>query len=399
MKQGGALFALVGMMLAVVLSGQAPAEDRDERAVADQIQREQETLQKLKDEIAEGKKQVGEAERKRESVLQGIQDLDARLMMSRQRRHRVNRQLKQKDEELEAITNQLDAVRGRIRERRASIVARVRVQYMLGRLGYLKPLLSAEDPSDFHRRFQYLSAISKREYELLDAYREDVASLEAIERKRGEARDQMLVLKKRTDRQLRDTRQIKRQKKSFLTKVTRQKAQRESVLAELERSAERVDSLLKELEARRRAAIVVPGPGVDGIRGLKGALIWPAEGPVVSFFGRQKHPTFETYIERKGIEIRTGEGSDIRAVMEGTVVYGDWLRGYGLVLILDHGNGFFSLYAHASKLLTEVGARVQAGQAIGETGDTGLIGDTTLYFELRDGSEPVDPLLWLARRP
>jgi septal ring factor EnvC (AmiA/AmiB activator) len=358
------------MMLAVVLSGQAPAEDRDERAVADQIQREQETLQKLKDEIAEGKKQVGEAERKRESVLQGIQDLDARLMMSRQRRHRVNRQLKQKDEELEAITNQLDAVRGRIRERRASIVARVRVQYMLGRLGYLKPLLSAEDPSDFHRRFQYLSAISKREYELLDAYREDVASLEAIERKRGEARDQMLVLKKRTDRQLRDTRQIKRQKKSFLTKVTRQKEQREGVLAELERSAERVDSLLKELEARRRAAIVVPGPGVDG-----------------------------TYIERKGIEIRTGEGSDIRAVMEGTVVYGDWLRGYGLVLILDHGNGFFSLYAHASKLLTEVGARVQAGQAIGETGDTGLIGDTTLYFELRDGSEPVDPLLWLARRP
>ena len=84
--------------------------------------------------------------------------------------------------------------------------------------------------------------------------------------------------------------------------------------------------------------------------------------------------------------------------MAGTVEYADWLRGYGLVLILDHTNGFFSLYAHASRLSCKVGEHVQAGQVIGETGDTGMTGESTLYFELREGAEPVDPLAWLARR-
>ncbi len=85
--------------------------------------------------------------------------------------------------------------------------------------------------------------------------------------------------------------------------------------------------------------------------------------------------------------------------MGGTVAYADWLKGYGLVIILDHANGFFSLYAHASKLLAKVGERVEAGQIIGETGDTGMTGENTLYFELREGAEPVDPLLWLAKQP
>ena len=103
-------------------------------------------------------------------------------------------------------------------------------------------------------------------------------------------------------------------------------------------------------------------------------------------------------MQRRGIEIKTVEGSAIHAVMPGSVVYADWLKGYGLVIILDHANGFFSLYAHASKILATVGAQVGAGQVIGETGDTGMTGENTLYFELREGAEPLDPLQWLARR-
>jgi len=118
----------------------------------------------------------------------------------------------------------------------------------------------------------------------------------------------------------------------------------------------------------------------------------------VSFFGRQKHPTFNTYVQRKGIEIRTDEGSAIRSVMSGAVVFADWLKGYGQVIIVDHANGFFSLYAHASKLLVKVGEQVATGHIIGETGDTGLTGDSTLYFELRQGANPVDPLTWLVKR-
>ncbi|HKW85731.1 MAG TPA: peptidoglycan DD-metalloendopeptidase family protein, partial [Nitrospiraceae bacterium] len=281
----------------------------------------------------------------------------------------------------------------------SSILARLRVQYMEGRLGYLKAILSADTAADFQRRVQYLSAVSKREYDVMEAYRSDMDRLEAIEQRRAKTRDEMLTFKQSTDKKLGEIQVLKRDKHQLLASLIHEKESYERTVAELERSAARVDSLLKEWEQRRRAAAALrPPSGGAGLHTFKGSLQWPADGEVVSFFGRQKHPTFETYIQRKGIEIRTYEGSAIRAVMAGTVVYADWLKGYGLVLILDHANGFFSLYAHASKLLARVGEQVRTGQVIGETGDTGLTGDSTLYFELREGADPVDPLIWLAKR-
>ncbi len=387
------------VIAALLLMPSASAGADPDPSITDKIEHERRTLEKLKGEIKETKKQAGEAEQQRRSLLQSIQELDDSVMLRREQRSAVNRELKRKDRELETITNQLDGLRTRIRDRRSSILTRLRVQYMHGRLGYLKALLAAESPADLHRRFQYLAAISEREYALLESYRTDVARLEDVERTRAQARDQMLVLKQRTDRKLTEIRHLKRQKRRLLARITREKESYDRAVQEKELSAAQVDALLKELEQRRKAAKLVPSPGGVGPRGLKGALPWPAMGRVVSFFGRQKHPTFETYIERKGIVIQTGEGTEIRAVMDGTVVYADWLKGYGLVLILDHRNGFFSLYAHASKLLTKVGTQVQAGGVIGETGDTGLTDDNILYFELRDGAAPVDPLLWLAKRP
>jgi septal ring factor EnvC (AmiA/AmiB activator) len=123
------------------------------------------------------------------------------------------------------------------------------------------------------------------------------------------------------------------------------------------------------------------------------------EGKVVSYFGRQKHPTFDTFVTKKGIEISAQEGSPIRAVSSGNVVYADWLKGYGLVVIVDHTNGFYSLYAHASKLLVAEGHSVKNGQVIGETGETGVTQEDTLYFELRKGTTPIDPLKWLVKQP
>jgi septal ring factor EnvC (AmiA/AmiB activator) len=128
-------------------------------------------------------------------------------------------------------------------------------------------------------------------------------------------------------------------------------------------------------------------------------LLWPVEGKVVSYFGRQKHPTFDTFVNKKGIEIQVKEGSPIHSVSAGKVVYADWLKGYGLVVIVDHTNGFYSLYAHASKLLVAEGNSVTNGQIIGETGETGVTEEDTLYFELRKGTTPIDPLKWLAKRP
>lgn len=367
--------------------------------ITEKIERERKTLEQLKKELEQGKKRVQETEKKRETVLESIQDLDHKMMASRQQRYQVERELSSKDQELEEITHRLDRLQARIRAGRSSIAARLRVQYMEGRFGYLKALLSADSPAELSRRYQYLSAISREEQNLLESYREDLEKLKEVEAQRTAARDRMLTLKRSTEEKLREIQGLKRQKRRFLARITRQKEAYEEAIAEREREAARVDALLRELEERRKAAAPRAPRPKTGFKGFKGRLPWPAMGEVVSFFGRQKHPNFDTYVQRKGIEIRTREGTAIRAVMDGTVAYADWLKGYGLVLIVDHHNGFFSLYAHASKILTNVGDGVQAGQVIGETGDTGMTGENTLYFELRDGAEPVDPMLWLAKRP
>jgi murein hydrolase activator len=398
----GLLLAMLALDSFLACPGAWAAKDKND-PISQKIERERRALERLKDEIEAKKKHAGEAEKKRESVLQAIEDLDHDLLARRRERVEINRRLKNKDRELERINTQLETVRERMAERRGSILARVRVQYMEGRFGYLKHLFSVQGYADLQRRVQYLSAVSKREYDLIEGHKTDVERLEQAEETRTRARDEMLSFKQETDRKVGEIHALKKHKNLLLANVTHEKESYERAVGELERSAARVDALLKELEQRKKVARSQPrGPAAKreatGPQPGRGVLPWPADGEIASYFGRQKHPQFETYIQRKGIEIRTEEGSAIRAVMPGTVAYADWLKGYGLVVILDHLNGFFSLYAHASKLLAKVGEEVRGGQIIGETGDTGMAGESMLYFELREGAEPVDPLAWLAKR-
>ena len=366
-------------------------------SINEKIDRERRTLEQLKDQIEEKRRQADEAGKKRESILQGIQTLDERHIRYRQSHQEISRKLRKKDQEIDAINAQIDRLKDGVHVRQEAILARLRVQYMEGRFGHWKPLLASDSYGDFQRRLRYLSAVSARDYGLIETFKTDLASMQDAERQREAARLGMLAYKRTTEKHLDEIKSVKKEKKLYLTRLTQEKESYERALQELERSAARIDSLLRELEQRRRAAAARP-PSGSLPKGVKGGLPWPAEGSILTFFGRQKHPTFNTYVQRKGIEIRTVEGSAIHAVMPGTVVYADWLKGYGLVIILDHANGFFSLYAHASKILTSVGAVVGSGQAIGETGDTGMTGENTLYFELREGTEAVDPLQWLARR-
>ncbi len=382
----------------LVMGGLASVADAANDPISEKIERERRKLETLKGKIEEKRKRAEEAEKKRESVLQGLQTLDERLVHHRQDHQDIGKRLRQKDREIEEITERLGSMRASIDARREAILARLRVQYMEGRFGHVKALLTANSYSDFQRRGQYLSAVSLKDYELLETFRADMERMEQAERQRAEARTGLVAFKLNVEKKLADIRVLQREKKVFLAKITHEKDAYNRAVEELERSASRVDGLLHDLETRRRAIAMPPPSSSSLAHGIRGTLPWPADGKVVSFFGRQKHPTFNTYVQRKGIEIRTTEGSLIHAVMAGSVVYADWLKGYGLVIILDHANGFFSLYAHASKILARAGEQVVEGQPIGETGDTGMIGENTLYFELREGAEPVDPLHWLAKR-
>ncbi len=125
---------------------------------------------------------------------------------------------------------------------------------------------------------------------------------------------------------------------------------------------------------------------------------WPGDGPITLSFGRQRHPVYDTYTLSKGIEIGAEPESPVLAVFAGRVAFADWFRGYGQVVILDHGNDFFTLYGHIAAVHVRVGQRVQAGEQVGTVGDTGSLTGPSLYFEIREGTDALNPLNWLQGR-
>jgi murein hydrolase activator len=385
------------VLLAVLLMLPKPACAVDN--LSEKIKKDQQTLEKLKREIEENKRRSGEAQRKEASVLQSIEEVDHQLKRRREEVARVTSKLKQKDHELDAASSALFRLRNRIEERQDSIRSRLRVMYKEGPAGDMKLLLESRDSQDLLTRYAMLRWIARREYHMLEGYRTDLNQMESTNTKIRQVRGELLSYKQETAEKLAEVRGERTKKDRLLTRVRSEKVLYEKVAGELEKSAQRLETLLREFEAKRKSVGALrPGSTGEGLGKLKGRLGWPSEGEVVSLFGRQKHPKFETYVQRKGIEIRAVEGSVIRSVFEGVVAFADWMRGYGLLAIVDHGEGYFTLYAHASKLLVNVGDAVRSNQPIGEIGDTGLTGQSTLYFEVRQKGEALDPLAWLAKR-
>ena len=374
------------------------AKPQKDQAIQQELEQERQRLKKLNDEINKTKQKARKAERKSESVLKKIEKLDKSLVKKQREYRRINKELKGKDQKLAELQTKLAQVQHHVSQHRDSISNRLRLLYMEGRGGYLKALFEANTFANFERRLAYLSTISKREYRLLEEYREQLATWEDLKLQQRHAREELLDYKKRTQHTIKEMKGVKKNKHVVLTSLSKEQELYERTVAGLKRSAKQVDSLLKELDQRFKLS-QSKTRSKKGKAHTKGSLLWPTEGKVVSFFGRQKHPTFDTYVNKKGIKIRTKRSSPIQTVSQGNVVYADWLKGYGLVVIVDHTNGFFSLYAHASKLLVKEGQTVEMGDVIGETGETGLTDNNILYFELRKGTKPIDPLRWLAKRP
>ncbi|MGH7428631.1 MAG: murein hydrolase activator EnvC family protein, partial [Candidatus Methylomirabilaceae bacterium] len=142
----------------------------------------------------------------------------------------------------------------------------------------------------------------------------------------------------------------------------------------------------------------VPAPSKErgSFAARKGVLPWPTSGSLTASFGRQVHPRYGTVTFNRGIEINAPERQQIVAVADGSVLFADWFKGYGRLIILDHGEGYYTVYAHAAEIRVKVGDRVTRGQQIGLVGDTGSASGSQLYFEVRHRGRPQDPVAWLA---
>ena len=314
-------------------------------------------------------------------------------------RNKIQARITERQRQLADLEKEIDGAERQIQNTRSATAAlqqQVRLRlvalYKGGNVGLLQFLFSATSPARVAEDYDYLGRIARRDRVLLVDYRRQLAVLQG-------QRDRLAVL--RRDHQaalaaLADERQTLDQasqlKAALLARLQRDRAALAARLKGLKERAGRLSSLLKKLESRQSREYT-ENSGVFPRQ--KGHLPWPVTGSVVTGFGTWRHPESGTLYDSQGIEIEAGEDTPIHAVWGGRVVFAKWFKGYGNLIIIDHGDSYYSLYAQAARLATKVGDRIDCGQVVGYSG---YHGKKAVYFEIRHGGTPVNPTNWLSRR-
>jgi septal ring factor EnvC (AmiA/AmiB activator) len=295
---------------------------------------------------------------------------------------------------LKRMRARLDATVGRVREletslaaARPALAAHARALYKLGETSYLRLLLSIDRPSDFFRGYRFVTTLARRDNARVAAFRSDLAALSRERAKLEEQTRESIALRDQLSSARRSLDAQRARKTELLTSLVERKELNAAYVEELAQAESRLQQLLAGLA---EGEVAVP------LGALRGALPWPVEGRVRAGFGRRKHPRFDTYTVHNGLEIEAPPDAPVRAVHEGRVVFADRFRGYGLMVVVDHGGKHHSLYAHLAEIAVAPGQEVAAGTVLGRADPAGASGPG-VYFEMRFQGRPEDPQAWLAR--
>jgi murein hydrolase activator len=288
--------------------------------------------------------------------------------------------------QVEAVEAQLNRAQVVLDARREALRRRLRARG--GRHGAtMRVLLSSADLNAMLRRRVYLQRVLRHDLSLLRARRGDALLLEQLEKDRA-AKAEALQLAESDLEQERARLEAERQVKAEVLAALRQ----ERRLLKRVRGAQRVAR--GAVDKRLAAEDARP---VTGFAAKKGSLPWPVGGRLIHGYGKQIDPEHGTETFSKGWALDAPLGTHVRAVAEGAVVYSGWYKGFGNLIIVDHGGRWFTLYAHLSGISKARGEQVKGGDVVGSLGDTGSLRGPQLYFELREGSRPVNPARWLRR--
>ncbi len=255
-------------------------------------------------------------------------------------------------------------------------------------------LVSNEDNKDLIKRIKYISFIADYDRKMMEAYSREIKELKSKVEYVKVLKKDLEVDKINVKKKSKDLQVERKKKDKLLATVKSERNSYQKMVNELETSSKNLREMIKKLEKEKLAH---PAAG-KGFKVLRGRLPWPANGRVLVAFGKQKDAKFNITTFRKGIEIESKTGNLVLSVSGGSVVFADWFKGYGLLLIINHGGGYHTLYANLSEIFHKPGDIIKKRQAVGKVGESGLLNVPSLYFEIRYKGKPVDPLKWLRSR-
>jgi septal ring factor EnvC (AmiA/AmiB activator) len=387
-----ALLLFAALALPVIASAQDSLEAAKQRELEETRRRARESremAQKLKGRETQALGQLKRTDRELSLTRNRLRNL------TRKRRD-LGQQLEMTRADLQNSIQSLSSARDRLR-------GRLRAIYKYGPARDLEVLLSRQSFAQLLTRWDFLLMVAEQDRQLMEEVRERKQVVEALEDRLAGHLSQIERTTRQTSGENQRLARLREQRASQVQSIQTQRQNYEAAAAELERTARALQRLLTQLEQKRKSEENkareqgrTPQPYSGDFARGEGSLDWPARGQVVGRFGPETHPRFGTTINNNGIDIALPIGTPVRAVGKGRVEYtSENYASFGPIVILNHGDGFFTLYAHLSEILVSVGQEIPSGQILGRTGDTGSLKGPILHFEVRKGGTALNPEDWL----
>jgi septal ring factor EnvC (AmiA/AmiB activator) len=347
-------------------------------------------LERVRGEITRLRARLENVKQQAQSAAQELEESDLELGIRTRELDLASAEESRIDAEGRALEGEINALVPRIARQKDDLRKRLVALYRLGGLSYVRMLLAIDidtNPIEAVSMLSYLVSHDARAVTRFQTAQKQLATrrVQLAGRKQALHQTRLAVEERRRAVAL-----AVRQKQILLARLRTEESGATEQLAVLEEKARRLQRLIDGLLRQKRGL----APQID-IRAVQGALAWPVEGTVVERFGRQRNPKFSTVTTNNGLKIEAAPGTPVHAVFEGTVLFSQWFKGYGNLIILDHGNRVFSLYGNVKSPLVAVGERIANGQPIAGVGENEDASSGHLYFEIRQDNRPEDPQKWL----
>ena len=346
----------------------------------------------IQEKMVQQKKKLSETQKRESSILTEIDRANMDLGRIEESLRKYRRALRRTESEIRSVQADIAKMKGRLTRQKEWIRRKLRaMQRSEYSTDTLSLLLAARDLSEMMRIWKYLESIAHYEHKVLDDYRDTLTALDKKNAELDSLRTTLRVSSQRVKAEEHTLAEKKKSKEVLLASVRKEKVLHQKMIGELREASKRLLDLIRESSKTDSYT-------AKGFSKLKGKLPWPVIGRVAIPYGSQKDPEFETPVFRNGIHIRTRAEADARAVHSGKVIFAEWFKGFGQLVIVNHGGGYHSLYGNLSEIFSHVGDIIKSNQVIGKVGTSGILNAPGLYFEIRYKGKPLDPTQWLRRK-
>ena len=350
-------------------------------------------LEQVRERISELKSRMDERATERDRITADLEDAEVSIAERRLQLEQLERQRSASETKIAELERRIDASRGELELETVQMAAEVRAAYTNGRQERMKLLLNQHDPAELGRLMAYYRYLSMHRGQNIETVNAHLAELADLHEEGARERDHLAELASAREAELARLDEAQGERQQLLATLKAKIAEDGSEIERLAAEEKDLTRLIAELTSiLSDYPITSDAPFTD----LKGALTWPVVGTLLHDFGQ---PRAGGGIKWNGVVLAAPRGREVRAVYHGRVVFADWLAGLGLLVIVDHGEGYMTLYGYNETTLKSVGDWVAPGDVIATVGDSGGRPLSGLYFEIRKGAVPIDPHSWFTRKP